>query len=271
MNKQKLVKELEDIYPNEISGELENSLKTWWTQKSIECASLRSLVENETPENWISLLSHQSCADHPWYSYLEAHAPIHSYQDFFTEESKMPAFIPLLNRCLLSSTCVESAKAIAGNLYDEIYPELHSKLFKNMLGAIGELSLNPEDYSEELTDTNLTYFYGYYCDVDFLVGALLATEFLVPNRTKAMQKGLDRLGIDRSSTVFLKIHSDCDEHHALDWLNSFVLPELQQSIDRKSSFSQGIACRILTSNKYLDFKFSGIKSSIKEVSVANFL
>jgi hypothetical protein len=109
---------------------------------------------------------------------------------------------------------------------------------------------NQFQYDDALADTNLTFYYGFHLDPYFLIGSLYPTEIMVPWRVDKIKAGLTRLGMLPVVLEFLRIHSDCDAKHGLEWQELIISPLFSKLLIR-DSMAEGLVLRLATSEKYL--------------------
>jgi hypothetical protein len=140
------------------------------------------------------------------------------------------------------------------NIADEREPVPHAGLMRRLMEAVRhrarpdlELTAHPT-----LVDRTLAFYYGYYCDAWHLVGSVFATERMATRRVSCMDEGLRRLGFDDHARAFTITHSECDDHHARDWLERVIVPSIERNEPLRAPIAKGIAACLDTSEQYLD-------------------
>ena len=71
--------------------------------------------------------------------------------------------------------------------------------------------------------------------------------------TRRFITGLRRLGFDEHARAFTITHSECDDHHARDWLERVIVPSIERDEALRAPIAKGIAACLDTSEQYLDF------------------
>src|SRR5262249_46147261 len=154
-----------------------------------------------------------------------------------------PAFLRLLQRIVKVQTCAGAVSAIAENIADEYKPEPHAALMRRLMHAVRARARHDLPLAEypSIVDRTLVFYYGYYCNAWHLVGSVFATERMGTRRVICMDKGLRRLGLSDDELVFTSIHSQCDEHHASDWLERVIVPSVALDDSLRRPIAEGIA------------------------------
>ncbi len=207
------------------------------------------------PEHeWTAVIFAHRAHRHDWYKELAQRATIRDFAVFLLENRAFPAFVPLLQRLLDAQICDEGRAAIQRNLADEQIPVPHAELMARLMSAVKERAgadLRLESYPS-LVNRTLVFYYGYYCDPWHLVGSLFATEAMAYRRVTRMGAGLARLGLDEADMEFIRIHSNCDDEHARDWIDGVIVPSVRMQAALRPAIATGIATCLETSARYLD-------------------
>ena len=205
--------------------------------------------------DWEKLILEHPAQGHEWYDFVETSATIDEMAVFLLENKHYPVFLRLLWAIQVVQICEDGRRAVEENIADEHEPVPHADLMRRMMEGVrsraaGELTL--ASYPA-LTDRTLVFYYGYYRDPWHLVGSVFATERMGTRRVRCMDAGLRRLGLNDYELEFTTTHSECDDHHAADWLDRVIIPSVARMPELMNSIARGIAECLDTSNDYLDF------------------
>jgi hypothetical protein len=233
---------------------IKNDIHQWVSGKLLGDLG-HSLLSARSPDEWPDRILMSSAAQHPWYPYLESNAELSELSSFLEEESKMPSFVPLLRKVESVMLNDSGLEAVRDNINDELFPESHSSLFNYMINQVTEKCAPTPYLDKVLAETNLTYYYGYFFDPCFLIGALYATELMVPRRANHIKKCMERHGFTGKALTFMEIHSAVDEKHSTDWLYRVIIPLVQNRPEVKNHIAEGIVVRLLTSKKHFSQPF----------------
>jgi hypothetical protein len=247
MNENNLVALCHDKYERKYNFNIDHLLLDWHRNYFLEIPSIQIPIEKL--ENLV--LSHHS-NNHEWYDLIGNRISIDDLSSFIFEESQMPSFIPLLEKLV---NCIESDEiknVVKSNIKDENFPKLHCDLFKKMAQDIFFVKTPKPLLDKYLSDTNLVFYYGYFIDPFFLIGALYATESMVPNRAKNVLNALKRFGFSDETLTFMEIPGLVDEKHSKEWLSEVIEPIYKLFPDKVKNIQDGIYYRLDTSEKYLN-------------------
>ena len=228
-------------------------LEEW--NSSVKCRSslLTKRFLETPPPDWEGLITGHDAHRHAWYDLLSDELTIDEVAAFLLENKHYPAFLLLLEKIAEVQTCDEAVAAIAENIADEHRPEPHSQLMRRLMGAVQARARHDLALAEypSLIDRMLVLYYGYYCNPWHLVGSVFATERMGTRRVACMDAGLRRLGLSEHELAFTTIHSQCDDHHASDWLKRVIVPSIVADSNLRLCIAEGIASCLSTSNDYL--------------------
>lgn len=212
--------------------------------------SLLALRETQ----WEDLVYGHRAHRHSWYDELAERATIADFAAFLLENWAFPAFLPLLERTRAAQVAEAGRDAIDRNIMDEQTPVPHAELMRRLILAVkAKAGAEPRLTTyRSLVERTLVFYYGYYSDPWYLVGALYATEALARHRVTRMGAGLLRLGLDAAELEFIRIHSACDEDHARDWREGVIAATVAARPDLRTPIAQGVAACLETSAVYFD-------------------
>lgn len=249
----KLLSECNESFPSAILPVSPRRFEPWLAKYRERIAADLAGLLTLPVGDWVKFIQSSTAANHPWYSYFETDISLDRASQFLAEEALMPGFVSLLKRVQFSFQLASLQGAVQRNLVDELKPgAVHAQLFDRMLSAVQSRRAAAPLNDDVLADTNLLFYAGYYESPLMLVGALWATELMLPRRTKCLAAGLRRLGFSADEYQFMTIHSECDGRHADDWLKQVVMPLINLDPKNARPIAQGILLRLKTSALYLD-------------------
>lgn len=232
-----------------------NQLAQWYdTELNIRPELSDQLLATHT-EQWAECIAGHRAHLHEWYSFMATDIDIDTMATFLLENVHHPTFIDLLQKILSIQFLPDAVSAVQENIDDEFQPEPHANLMKRMMMAVKERASDslPLQMYPSLINRTLIFYYGYYLKPWHLVGSLFATEQMGTYRVICMRQALERLKLTQQELAFTVIHSECDEHHADDWLQRVIVPSIEQRPELKPLIAAGIAQCLETSGIYLDF------------------
>lgn len=204
---------------------------------------------------WDGLIADHAAHKHSWYDYIAEEITIDEMAVFLLENVHYPVFLRLLETIRSVQFIDDAVAAVDENIADENEPEPHAELMRRMMNAVSDRARHPlplEEYPS-LVDRTLVFYYGCFVEPWHLVGSVFATERMGTRRVQAMYQGLKRLGLTDHELAFAIIHSECDEHHAGDWLERVIEPSVAERGELRAPVASGIAACLETSRVYLDY------------------
>ena len=239
---------------SQLSAVEKSALQRWWTVQQRRAAPLAAELLAQPESAWTAAVTRHRAHRHAFYDELAERADVPEFARFLLENWALPPFLRLVERALQVQICDTSCTALLRNIKDELFPKPHAELMRNLMTAIKERAgagLNLE-LGQTLIDRTLIFYYGFYCDPWNLVGSLFATEMMGQHRMTRMGAGLTRLGFQPSELEFIRVHIECDEGHARDWMESVLMPSIRANPDLRARIATGIAACLVTSGHYLD-------------------
>jgi hypothetical protein len=231
----------------------ERALEAWWHQERERSAPVAEAILARPDTEWERAIFEHPAHQHAWYDALAVEVSIEEYAAFLLENDAFPSFLTLVEKTLQAQVCDQGRAAVQRNIDDEQVPVPHAELMRRLMEAVrakaGDVLL--ESYPS-LIDRTLAFYYGYYCDPWHLVGALCAMEMLAVDRMTKMGAGLRRLGLHPQDLEYIRVHLECDEDHACEWIEDVIIPSVRQDPRLRSSIAEGIASCLATSERYLD-------------------
>ena len=225
-----------------------------WCSRACERSRSTEDFLSAAPAEWESLILAHPAHHHAWYDFIKEEITTDELAQFLLENRHYPTFLRLLEAIEAVQICEDGRRAVQENLADEQEPVPHAGLMRRLMEAVRqrarpdlELAVYPT-----LVDRTLVFYYGYYCDAWHLVGSVFATERMASRRVSCMDEGLRRLGFDEHARAFTITHSECDDHHARDWLERVIVPSIERDETLRAPIAKGIAACLDTSEQYLD-------------------
>jgi Iron-containing redox enzyme len=238
----------------QLSAVEKSALQRWWTVQQRRSGPLVTELLAQSESAWIVAVLQHRAHRHAFYEELAERADVVEFAGFLLENWALPPFLTLVERALQVQICDVSCTALLRNIKDELLPKPHAELMRNLMTAIKEragagVSL---ELGQSLIDRTLIFHYGYYCEPWNLVGSLFATEMMGQHRMTRMGAGLTRLGFQPSELEFIRVHIECDEGHACEWMESVLIPSIRANPELRAPIAAGIAACLVTSGHYLD-------------------
>jgi pyrroloquinoline quinone (PQQ) biosynthesis protein C len=243
-----------------LSDDESRRLASWCSRACEPSRSAEDFLSAPTDE-WESLILAHPAHRHEWYDFIKDEITVDELAQFLLENNRYPTFLRLLEAIAAVQICEDGRRAVQENIADEQEPVPHAGLMRRLMEAVRdrarpdlELMAHPT-----LVDRTLVFYYGYYCDAWHLVGSVFATERMATRRVSCMDEGLRRLGFDDRARAFTITHSECDDHHARDWLERVIIPSIERDQRLRAPIAKGIAGCLDTSEQYLDFLMNRVR------------
>jgi Iron-containing redox enzyme len=236
-----------------LDEQYERALQAWWQEKRERSTPFIESLLARPDTDWMREILEHRAHRHAWYDELADRVSVQEYAAFLLENRNFPAFLPMVEKTRHAQVCDQGRAAVQRNIDDEQVPAPHAELMRRLMQAIkaksGDVLL---EIYPSLIDRTLVFYYGYYCDPWHLIGSLCATEVLANYRMTKMDRGLRRLGFDGADMEFIRVHLDCDESHAREWIDDVIIPSVQREPQLRLPIAEGIASCLETSAHYLD-------------------
>lgn len=199
---------------------------------------------------------------HPIFSYLKDGATYAQMRDFFFQESPLEMLFGDIMAMMLPGVYSEMKSEIAENFWDEVGHAdmrlVHRELRANIMDYLGirrDCYVTQVDsfIREELELIN-TYLSACLDRTKMiqLIGGLLATELMIPNRFVYQIEGWKRNGVPISTLKYLTDHVTVDAEHAEHWLEKVVLPLVRNNGDVIPDLVLGAARRLDVAGRVCD-------------------
>ena len=215
-------------------------------------------------ESWLETRcrDHASGPQHPLFAHLKEHADVEQLREFVFQETPFDVHFGDLVAMLIPGIYGMAKVELAENFWDEMgngdVDRTHRQLRLTMMEAVGvdrdaHLAGLERFWLEELELANL-YFAA--CTnrqfMDLALGALLATEHVVPGRIDHQLDGWKRLGYADEQLEYLSEHIVVDVEHAAGWLNEVVKPTLASYPQTLTGIAAGVELRLVASLRVCD-------------------
>src|SRR5262249_51128039 len=215
-------------------------LESWCSQPCERSRSTEDFLSAAPAEGESLILAHPA-HHHAWYGFIKEEITTDELAQFLLENCHYPTFLRLLGAIEAVQICEDGRRAVQENIADEQEPVPHAGLMRRLMEAVRhrarpdlELAVYPT-----VVDRPLVFYYGYYCDAWHLVGSVFATERMATRRVSCMDEGLRRLGFDEDTRAFTITHSECDDHHARDWLERVIVPHIERGESLRCTIAKG--------------------------------
>jgi hypothetical protein len=232
-------------------------LKHWYRQTFTKPSETLQRLINTDPAKWDDIIATHRAHTHDWYYFIADKIDNDNMASFMLENKYYPTFMTMLEKIRDIQIFDDATAAVQENIDDEYEPMPHAELMRKLMTAVkarAKNSVDLQDYAE-LNDRTIIFYYGYYLDPWHLVGSLFSTEQMGTHRVTQMKKGLVRMGFTEDEIEFTTVHSECDEHHAEDWLERVIVPTVKKRPELLASIAAGVAECLDTSADYLDFVY----------------
>ncbi len=229
------------------------SLERWWDAERERDRAASQAIAARDDADWGAAVSNHVAHRHEFYEHLAEALTVQEYASFLLENWAYPSFLGLVSKTLAVQKTERGRAAILRNIEDEHVPEPHADLMRRLFLAVKRAAGPvPIAVYPSLIDRTLVFYYGYYLEPWHLVGSLFAVEAMARHRLIHMGRGLERLGFGKRDCEFIRVHLDCDDDHAREWLDDVIAPSIARDPSVRPLIAEGIATCLETSKRYLD-------------------
>lgn len=201
---------------------------------------------------------------HPYYrDFIRQHAGEDDLRTYILQESVVDGRFDDLLAMMQVGTSGPAKMEIAANFWDEMGngnpAEVHTFLFNKIFEvfAITQEELDRVLTANALLSGNLAVLLCRYRQFyPEAVGFLGMTEWLVPDRFKAVVSAWERLGLPDVGIVYHRLHITIDSVHAAGWFHNIVAPSVA-SESMRQGIARGAIWRLNSSARYLDERLAG--------------
>jgi pyrroloquinoline quinone (PQQ) biosynthesis protein C len=180
--------------------------------------------------------SHASNVGHPLFSFLKHNAGYTQLREFLYQETPFDILFGDILALMLPGIYDAPKREMLSNFWDEMGRGNLALMHRNLrLDMMAALDMLPESHIAELENfcvEELALANHYLLTAVHrsrlaeLIGALLATETMVPGRLQCQIDGWRRVGLADESMTYLLEHTVVDIGHADGWMNGVVKPVL---------------------------------------------
>ncbi|MDB5904168.1 MAG: hypothetical protein JWM26_3046 [Betaproteobacteria bacterium] len=180
--------------------------------------------------------SHASNVGHPLFSFLKHKAAYAQLREFLYQETPFDILFGDILALMLPGIYDAPKRELLSNFWDEMGRGNLALMHRNLrLDMMASLDMLPDSHIAELENfcvQELALANHYLLTAVHrnrlaeLIGALLATETMVPGRLQCQIDGWRRVGLADESMTYLLEHTVVDIGHADGWMNGVVKPVL---------------------------------------------
>lgn len=240
-----------------IAGVRQTLEKSWEDAEQRKYAHLRSSLP--TPDKfsqWITdyVEDHPNNTIHPIFPFLQEEATFEQLREFFLQETPLEMLFGDIMALMLPGVYGSIKSEISQNFWDEAGHAKETSVHRYLRGQIMDYLKLPQNcYVEDIglfVREELELINTYLCSalsrpkLGQLIGALLATELMIPGRFVYQIEGWRRLGVDDSNIKYLTDHVTVDVKHAQDWLDLVVSPLISEHPHLMGDIVVGCARRL---------------------------
>lgn len=273
---------LYDIYVNKINSPLNEG---WKNYDNINYDLIKSILEGVFEKKILSLVNlpsvemsefnlwsenfcenHASNVNHKLFEFLKNKANINQLKKFIYQETPFDIHFGDILAKMLPGVYGDVKAEFSKNFWDEVghaqSDKMHRKLRLDFMEYL-KLPLNGyinrvEDFDlPELELANL-YFYSSFnrSKLFIAIGAMLATELMVPGRLDAQIQGWKRVGVQNVDMKYLIEHTIVDVEHADGWIQNVVQPLLASNPSILNDLVKGISYRLFFALNVCDYYYN---------------
>lgn len=214
--------------------------------------------------HWIKhfVSNHHSNELHPIFTFLRDKATFEQMREYFFQESPLEMMFGDILAFMLPGVYGNIKVEFLKNYWDEVGHAKDERVHRNLrANLMDHLEIKRDCYisqvdlliREELELTNLYLSLATNrAKHTQLIGVMLATELMIPNRFQYSIDGWKRLGVEGEVLTYLIEHTSIDEVHAEDWLEHVVIPILQKAPESINDIMLGILNRLDIAVSVLD-------------------
>jgi len=201
---------------------------------------LSNIPDASNFESWIRKFvdEHPKNYLHPIFPFLRDKASFAQMRDFFLQESPLEMLFGDIIAMMLPGVYSDMKAEISENFWDEVGHGKMNLVHRELRGNIMKLLDIPKDcyinqielferQELELINTYLSAAID-RTKMSQQVGALLATELMIPGRFVYQIEGWKRNGLPVENLKYLTDHVTVDAEHAEHWMEHVVMPLVNQ-------------------------------------------
>lgn len=227
---------------------------------------------------WVTqtVRSHPSTVTHPIFGFLRDKANFEQMREFFLQETPLEALFGDIIALMMPGVYGGIKLELAKNFWDEVGHAEDARVHRNMRFELMDyLGLPSNVYTdridllirEELALVNMYMSMAMNRSrLTEILGALLATETMIPGRFEWQIEGWRRLGVGDKQLAYLLEHTTVDVEHANAWMGEIIVPLLERNPAVMPEIVLGILLRLDTAGAVVD-KLNDHVRGIKESSV----
>ena len=235
---------------------------------------LTDLPHRDNFVSWIKdhVEKHSSSTLHPIFNFLREKADLVQMKEFVFQETPLEMFFGDILAFMLPGVYGSIKIEFLKNYWDEVGHANDIHVHRNLRKRLMQQLHIPVDahiqhfellIREELELANM--YLGTAMNKakhSQLIGNMLATELMIPNRFQYSIDAFRRLRVEDKALEYLILHTSVDEVHAEDWLNHVVMPILERHSYALPEITFGIFRRLGTSVAVLDTLYAQLQKTI---------
>ncbi len=222
---------------------------------------------------WVKqkVAEHASNELHPLFTFLRDAATFEQMREFFFQETPLEMLFGDILAFMLPGVYGSIKVEFLKNYWDEVgHAEdhrVHRNLRAKLMNTV-QIPINCYVQNIELLICEELELINMYLSLatnrpkqSELVGVMLATELMIPNRFQYSIKGWQRVGLKEDDLDYLIEHTSVDQAHSEDWLNQVVMPILINNPAAMSEVVLGIFRRLSIAMSVLDRLYNKIQTT----------
>lgn len=249
-------------------------IESYWEQseKNKYRDVLSDLPDTKEFPLWVKnkVAQHPSNELHPIFTFLKDKANFKQMQEFLFQETPLEMLFGDILAFMLPGVYGTVKVEFLKNYWDEVGHANDEKVHRNLRAQLMKQAQIPADahlhhiesfVREELELVNMYLSLATNrAKHGALLGTMLATELMIPNRFQYSIDGWKRLGLKDQQMVYLTEHISVDAVHAEDWLNHVIMPVLAKNPMVMKEILFGVFRRLNVSVAVLDRLYQQIQA-----------
>ncbi|QDE91092.1 hypothetical protein BHS06_20135 [Myxococcus xanthus] len=254
-------------------GQMKSILEKCWHQASRKkyAPILAALPPASQFRDWVTqrVQSHPSNVTHPIFAFLRDQATFEQMREFILQETPLESLFGDIIALMMPGVYGGIKLELAKNFWDEVGHAQDERVHRNMRFRLMEFLDLPKDVythkfdllvREELALVNMYMSMATNRSrLTEILGALLATETMIPGRFEWQIQGWRRLGVGDKPLEYLLEHTTVDVEHANAWMGEIILPLLERNPAVMPDIVLGILLRLDTAGAVIDRLYPHIK------------
>ncbi|WP_342380358.1 iron-containing redox enzyme family protein [Myxococcus stipitatus] len=261
-------------------AQLKGVLEKCWHQASLKkyAPVLNSLPPAASFKEWVTqtVRAHPSNISHPIFAFLRDKATFEQLREFFLQETPLEVLFGDIIALMMPGVYGTIKLELAKNFWDEVGHAQDPRVHRNMrFDLMDYLELPRDIYTERLDlfvreELALVNMYMSMAmnrsRLTEILGALLATETMIPGRFEWQIQGWRRVGMADKPLAYHLEHTTVDVEHANAWMDEIIIPLLARNPAAMPELVLGIMLRLDTAGAVVDRLYDHVKG-VRESSL----